>query len=224
LLEEDYKAIKCLKNAFFQTLYLAMEPQTKNPDSAAANASHYNHILMEVNDSLARMADDYWHGFNIYQEPDYSELSDYFSANGLDYTDEADRLELLMDPLAEKYSQNKFLQFLDDAIGFGDLQEHTLWSLPFDWRTREDWIWQRNPFKLRQPVPPAYDIQHEESLADYTAIYWWARYMNWIDSPESSLNLTPQLISSNEIAQIWQGHGPISGYCNYTSILEGIQG
>ncbi len=224
LLEDNYHAIKCLKNAFFQTLYLSMDPQIRNPDSAVANISHYNHILLEINDSLARMADDYWHGFNIYQEPDYSELSDYFLDHGLDYSKEEDRVELLMDPLAEKYSQNKILKVLDDAVGFLEMKEHTLWSLPFDWRTREDWIWQRNPFNLRHPVTPAYDIHREESLADYTAIYWWARYMNWIEAPELSLNLTPQKISASEIAQVWQGHGPISEYCNHTSVLEGIQG
>jgi hypothetical protein len=224
LLEEDYKAIKCLKNAFFQSIYLAMEPQTKNPDSAAANPSHYNHILLEINDSLSRMANDYWHGFNIYQEPDYSELLNYTDDPSFDYLDEAKRLELLMDPVAEEYSNNKFLQFMDEIGWLGSFEEHTLWSLPFDWRTREDWIWQRNPFRLRRTLPQTYDVHREESLADYTAVYWWARYMNWINPPESSLNLNPQSILANEIGQIWQGHGLISEYCNHTSVLEGIQG
>ncbi|MBN2157291.1 MAG: hypothetical protein JW776_14695 [Candidatus Lokiarchaeota archaeon] len=223
LLEDHYQAIKCLKNAFFQTLYLAFDPQNRNPDSAAASLSHYTHILLEINDSLARMADDYWNGFNVYQQPDYSELASYFEDNGLDYSNEADRLELLMDPVAERYSNNKFLKFLDDAVGWGELKGHTLWSLPFDWRTREDWIWQRSPFNLRIATPPSYDILREESLADFTAIYWWARYMNWIDAPNIALNITPQFVASNDVAQVWQGHGRLSEFCNSTSILEGIQ-
>ncbi|TFG16307.1 MAG: hypothetical protein EU530_11960 [Promethearchaeota archaeon] len=224
MLEDNYKAVKCLKNAFFQTLYLSMEPQQKNSDSAAANSSHYNHILLEIKDALARMAEDRWNGFNIYQEPDYSELSAYFSDNGLDYSNEDDRLKLLMDPVAETLTHNKFLQLLDNVLGFTDIKEHTLWALPIDWRTREDWTWQRNPFKFRVPVPAAQDILVEESHSEFTTIYWWARYMNWIESPELSLNITPQFISAKDVAQVWQGHGLISTYCNYTRILDGIQG
>lgn len=224
LLEDNYDAIKPLKNAFFQALYLSMEPQLKNPNSAAANSSHRAHIISEIKDSLARMAEDRWNGFNIYQEPDYSELSTYFADNGLDYSNEEDRLELLLDPLAEQYYDSIIMRnLIEIGIGLDAMKSHTLWALPVDWRTREDWIWQRTPFRIRTPIPSSYDILHEEYHADFTTIYWWARYMNWIEAPELSLNITPQLISAQDVAQIWQGHGLISEYCNHTSILEGIQ-
>ncbi len=225
LLEDNYNAIKPLKNAFFQSLYLSMEPQIKNSKSAAANSSHYAHIISEIKDSLARMAEDRWNGFNIYQEPDYSELVTMFDDPSLNYSDAEVREQLLMDPLAEQYYENIVLRnLIEIGIGLDSMKSHTLWALPVDWRPREDWIWQRNPFKLRVPVPASIDILHEEYHADFTTIYWWARYMNWIDAPDISLNITPQTISAADVAQIWQGHGLLSEYCNHTSILEGIQG
>jgi hypothetical protein len=225
LLEDNYDAIKPLKNAFFQTLYLSMEPELKNSNSAAANSSHCAHIIAEIKDSLARMAEDRWYGFNIYQKPDYSELVTMFDNPSLNYSDPEVREQLLMDPVAEEYYNSIFLRNLIElGIGLDSMKKHTLWALPVDWRPREDWIWQRNPFKLREPLPIWYDILHEEYHADFTTIYWWARYLNWIDAPDVSLNIIPQVISASNIAQIWQGHGLISEYCNHTSILEGIQG
>ncbi|MCP4760820.1 MAG: hypothetical protein GY870_03495 [archaeon] len=209
-----------MKNSFFQALYLSMNPE-KNPTSAAANVTKYNQILLEINDSLSRMADDRWNGFNYYQEPDYSELESYFIANGKDYSNSEHREDLLKDPYAEGYYDSIPLKELIEVfMGLRDMRNHTIWSIPVDWRPQEDWIWQRNCFKLREADDG--NLHEEEYHADFTTIYWWARYMNWIDAPETSLNINPVIVSPADISNVWSGHGDLTTITSHTSILEGL--
>ncbi|MCP4762441.1 MAG: hypothetical protein GY870_11720 [archaeon] len=220
LLEENYQTIKNMKNSFFQALYLSMNPEG-NPTSAASDPLKKTQILREINDSLSRMADDRWNGFNYYQEPDYSELEPYFVENGLIYSNEEHRNQLLMDQEAEEYYNSIPLkEVLEEFMGLSHMKEHTIWSIPVDWRPQEDWIWQRNCYKLRGTDDG--NLHEEEYHADFTTIYWWARYMNWIDGPETGLNIVPVTVSHIDISNVWSGHGTLTIISNHTSILEGL--
>ncbi|MHA1998028.1 MAG: hypothetical protein ACTSU9_07910, partial [Promethearchaeota archaeon] len=220
VLEGEYDTIKCLKNAFFQSLYISLNP-SENPKSAAANSTKKDRIINEIKDALARKADDLWIGGpNYYPEPDLSEI-------GLNFSSEEDR-DSLLDPTIGNIIDDiptivreTLYNLLD--YDFDQYRERTYYALPIDYRPDEDWCWQRSPYKLR---PGATDMkQNEPYHADTTTIYWWARWMNWLQAPDAGLNIHPVTVSNAEIFAYFGGaaRGLPVGYPSSYSLIDAFK-
>jgi len=216
-LEREYNTIKNMKNAFFQSLYLSLNPE-ENQNSAAANDTKKVRIIAEILDTLARKTEDLWIGGpNYYPAPDLTEI-------GIDITNTSE-LAQLYDHSVDNIFNGIPSSIVDLLFGVinedkEQLKNRILWALPVNWRPQEDWCWQRSPYILRSG---AYDSRTSERYhADTTTIYWWARFMGWITPPEAELQIIPQAVSNAAIFKYFGGteNGLPSNYNNYNSILE----
>ncbi len=199
-----YATVKNHRNAFYQCLWLSVLP----PDRFATETR----VFAEIQDSLERMSRERWNGFNIYPGANFSEI-------GLDITNPADHSSLI-DPKSLNYE--KMFVWMNNILGdtledISPFQEHTKWATPVDWRPPTDFVWQRVPFEYMNGTANRSRI--ETPQADFTIVYWFARYLGIVGNPTRTF--TPAVIPLDYVAIVWENYlWPSFGTNN--KILEGL--
>lgn len=218
-----YLPIKNHRNAWFQILWLTIAEKYQKQIAKSR-------VIAEIKDSLQRMVQD--------------RLTDFTFSPGADLASIGEDENSILDPKMNQYVTNvqgikDFLAALSPDIAdiINDVfpfDYYTKWAVPVDWRSRDGFVWQRCPFKYStdedledkrayDPISEsAVDLVEENPNADVTILYWFLRFYDWIEAPDTPRS--PIIITNLDIARSW----PVNTFPDiykqpdYTRFLEVI--